>query len=126
MPSPIPRLPTRPSWRTCAGGVTSLLLQITAPGQAGLLLRRRGAGGRRCEGVFLDACTVALDARENTIDAAGSLIEIWRERGIGENLRRGAFNYDPLGVLATTGTLYYPAAALLRDRRQVRRRLPRR
>ena len=25
-----------------------------------------------------------------------------------ENDRRGAFNYDPLGVLAKTGTLYYP------------------
>ena len=44
------------------------------------------------------------------MDAAGSLIEIWREAGIGENKRRGAFNCDPLGVLARTGTLYYPAA----------------
>ena len=43
------------------------------------------------------------------MDAAGSLIEIWREAEINENQRRGAFNYDPLGVLARTGTLYYPA-----------------
>jgi methylmalonyl-CoA mutase len=43
------------------------------------------------------------------MDAAGSLIEIWRARGIGENQRRGAFNCDPLGALARTGTLYYPA-----------------
>jgi methylmalonyl-CoA mutase len=28
---------------------------------------------------------------------------------LSENERRGAFNYDPLGVLAKTGTLYYPA-----------------
>ena len=34
---------------------------------------------------------------------------MWRGAGIGENERRGAFNYDPLGVLAKTGTLYYPA-----------------
>ena len=59
--------------------------------------------------MFLNACTIALDARENTMDAAGSLIEIWRAADIGENERHGAFNYDPLGVLATTGTLYYPA-----------------
>ena len=35
----------------------------------------------------------------------------WRSgatEGINENDRRGAFNYDPLGVLAKTGTLYYP------------------
>ncbi len=90
------------------GGATSLLLQISAPGQAGL---GYGAGplAEALKGVFLNACTIALDARENTLDAAGSLLEIWRAAGINENLRRGAFNYDPLGVLAETGTLYYPA-----------------
>src|SRR5262245_18451573 len=80
-------------------GATSVLLQIQAPGQAGLSY---GAGplGQALEGVFLHACTIALDARENTLDAVGSLMEIWRTAGIGENVRRGAFNYDPLGVLA--------------------------
>jgi methylmalonyl-CoA mutase len=92
-----------------AGGVTSLLLQIVAPGQAGLSYAAE-ALGVALEGVFLEGCAVALDARENTMDAAGSLIEIWRRRGIGENRRRGAFNHDPLGVLARTGTLYYPHA----------------
>jgi methylmalonyl-CoA mutase len=89
-------------------GATSLLLQIRAPGQAGLPY---GAEGLRqaLQGVFLDGCTIALDAGENTMDAAGSLIELWREAGIGDNRRRGAFNLDPLGVLARTGTLYYPA-----------------
>src|SRR5262245_51355364 len=91
-----------------AGGVTSLALQITAPGQAGLSYAAE-ALAVALNGVYLEGCAVALDARENTMDAAGSLIEIWRQRGIGENQRRGAFNYDPLGVLARTGTLYYPA-----------------
>src|SRR5262245_4423690 len=92
-----------------AGGVTSLLLQIVAPGQAGLSYGAE-ALAVALDGVFLEGCAVALDARENTMDAAGSLIAIWRQRGIGENRRRGAFNLDPLGVLARTGTLYYPAA----------------
>jgi methylmalonyl-CoA mutase len=91
-----------------AGGVSSLLLQIDAPGQSGLPYGPDGLA-QALAGVFLDACTIALDARENTMDAAGSLIEIWRAAGIGENRRHGAFNYDPLGVLAATGTLYYPA-----------------
>ena len=90
------------------GGATSLLLQIMAPGQAGM-----GYGAEALtaalKGVFLDACGLALDAGENTMDAAGSLIEIWRAANVDENQRRGAFNYDPLGVLARTGTLYYPA-----------------
>jgi methylmalonyl-CoA mutase len=89
-------------------GATSVLLQIAAPGQAGL---GYGAGplGEALTGVFLHACAIALDARENTLDAVGSLMEIWRAAGISENVRRGAFNCDPLGVLAKTGTLYYPA-----------------
>ncbi|MBX9590303.1 MAG: methylmalonyl-CoA mutase subunit beta [Hyphomonadaceae bacterium] len=89
-----------------AGG-TSVLLQISAPGQAGLSYGAH-ALAQALEGVFLNACAIALDARENTLDAVGSLLEIWREKGINENDRRGAFNYDPLGVLAKTGTLYYP------------------
>src|SRR5262249_45757684 len=60
-------------------------------------------------GVQLRGTAIALDARENTLDAAGSLIELWRAAGINENERRGAFNCDPLGILAKTGTLYYPA-----------------
>jgi methylmalonyl-CoA mutase len=90
------------------GGATSILLQMTAPGQAGLSYSAE-ALSVALKGVFLDACAIALDARENTMDAAGSLLEIWRAANVNENVRRGAFNCDPLGVLARTGTLYYPA-----------------
>jgi methylmalonyl-CoA mutase len=89
------------------GGATSVLLQIAAPGQAGLS-DTAAALGTALRGVFANGAAVALDARENALDAAGSLIEIWRAAGIGENDRRGAFNYDPLGVLAQTGTLARP------------------
>jgi methylmalonyl-CoA mutase len=90
------------------GGATSILLQVMAPGQTGLSYSTEGFAAA-LKGVFLDACAIALDARENTMDAAGSLLEIWRAANVNENVRRGAFNYDPLGVLARTGTLYYPA-----------------
>jgi methylmalonyl-CoA mutase len=91
-----------------AGGVGSLVLQIEAPGQFGIAYGRDGLE-KVLEGVALRTCAIALDARENTLDAAGSLIELWRAAGIGEAERAGAFNLDPLGVLAKTGTLYYPA-----------------
>ena len=74
------------------GGATSLLLQIKAPGQAGISYRAKPLG-IALKGVFLTGCTIALDARENTMDAAGSLLEIWREAGIGEAL-------DPASVLS--------------------------
>jgi methylmalonyl-CoA mutase len=91
-----------------AGGVTSLLLQIKAPGQFGISYRGKPLA-TALAGVPLERIAVALDARENTLDAAGSLTEIWHDAGIGETARRGAFNFDPLGTLAATGTLYYPA-----------------
>jgi methylmalonyl-CoA mutase len=91
------------------GGVTSILLQIEGPGQGGLADDAETLS-TALNGVLLDGCPVALDARENALDAAGSLIQIWRDAGLAEDARQGAFNYDPLGVLAETGTLYHPAA----------------
>jgi methylmalonyl-CoA mutase len=89
------------------GGATSVLLQIEAPGQPGLP-DDAAAFAAALRGAFGNGAAIALDARENALDAAGSLIETWRVAGIGENERRGAFNYDPLGVLAETGTLTHP------------------
>jgi methylmalonyl-CoA mutase len=105
---PDPKLANAAILDDLQGGVTSLLLQIMAPGQAGLSYSAE-ALSTALKGVFLNGCTIALDARENTMDAAGSLIELWREANLSENARLGAFNCDPLGVLAATGTLYYPA-----------------
>jgi methylmalonyl-CoA mutase len=105
---PDPKAANKAILEDLEGGATSLLLQILAPGQAGLSYSA-AALSEALKGVYLNACTIALDARENTLDAAGSLLEIWREASISENVRRGAFNYDPLGVLAKTGTLYHPA-----------------
>ena len=104
---PDPKLANVAIGEDLAGGVGSLLLQIEAPGQAGLGYGR-GALVQALSGVPLDACPIALDARENTLDAAGSLLALWREAGIAEPQRTGFFNVDPLGVLAQTGTLYYP------------------
>ena len=106
------------------GGATSLLLQITAPGQAGLSYAAEPLGVA-LKGVFLDGCAVALDARENTMDAAGSLIEIWRERG---DRREPAARRLQLRSARRAGPHRHallPGPALLRDRRQVRQRLPR-
>ncbi|HEU0060303.1 MAG TPA: methylmalonyl-CoA mutase family protein [Hyphomicrobiaceae bacterium] len=105
---PDPRLCNAAIREDLEGGVNSLLLQIEAPGQSGL-----GYGAEplatALKGVRLPAVLIALEARENTMDAVGSLLEIWRENGVEEGNRHAAFNLDPLGVLAKTGTLYYPA-----------------
>lgn len=89
-----------------AGGTTSVLLQIAAPGWTGVGYEQ-AIMARALEGVMLDVAPISLMAGEYTPDAAGSLIALWRAAGIVEGQRRGAFNYDPLGTLAATGALYH-------------------
>jgi methylmalonyl-CoA mutase len=95
-----------------AGGATSILLQIAAPGTVGVSYEQ-AAMARALEGVMLDVAPVSLVAGEYTPDAAGSLMALWRAAGVAERQRQGAFNYDPLGTLAATGALYHAAPKTL-------------
>lgn len=95
-----------------AGGVASIELQIAAPGQFGLPYNG-DCLAQALKGVMLDLCPVSLRAGEYTADAAGSLMALWRARGIAENTCIGGFNADPLGTLAATGALYHPVTRSL-------------
>jgi methylmalonyl-CoA mutase len=95
-----------------AGGATSILLQIGAPGFVGCGYEQAELS-RVLDGVMLDVCPVSLVAGEYTPDAAGSLMALWRAAGLDDGRRLGAFNYDPLGTLALTGGLYHPIAKAL-------------
>ncbi len=97
-----------------AGGVTSLKLQIAAPGWFGLAPDTASLGAA-LKGVLLDVCPVTLEAGEATATAAASLGELWRASGIADNARLGAFNADPLGTLALTGSLRQPLDAALAE-----------
>jgi methylmalonyl-CoA mutase len=90
-----------------AGGVTSIELQIAAPGSHGLDYHEPVLG-KALAGVLLDVCPVHLHAGEYSTDAAGSLLALWRSRGLSDAQCRGGFGYDPLGTLAATGALYHP------------------
>ena len=89
------------------GGVSSLVLQIAAPGQTGLPYAEE-ALATALKDVRLDICQVSLAAGEYVTDAAGSLMALWRRAGIADAACQGAFNADPLGTLAATGALYHP------------------
>jgi methylmalonyl-CoA mutase len=95
-----------------AGGTTSVLLRIAAPGWSGIGYEQ-SIMGRALEGVMLDVCPISIAAGEYTPDAAGSLMALWRAAGIADGQQRGAFNYDPLGTLAETGALYHPVSKAL-------------
>lgn len=89
------------------GGATSILLRLAAPGSFGLPYNGTALAAA-LDGVDLELCPVHLEAGEYVADAAGSLLALWRERGLAEPSRQGGFNADPLGTLARTGRLYHP------------------
>lgn len=95
-----------------AGGVAAITLQIAAPGQFGLPYHEADLA-RALDGVVLEVCPVTLKAGEYTPDAAGSLMALWRRAGLADAARVGAFDYDPLGTLASTGALYHPVPKAL-------------
>lgn len=88
-----------------AGGVSSVLLQLRAPGQFGLVPRLEELK-TALDGVLLDAVTVAFDPGQSATNAAGALIALWKERGLAPEAWRAVLNADPLGLLARTGYLY--------------------
>jgi len=111
------------------GGVTSLLLQLDCAardgfdpdddaatelaGRDGLMVYHVDDLDAALEEVQLQSVTVALEAGAAFIPAAAVLVALLRRRGIAADQARGAFNADPLAVLARDGHLpVSPAAAL--------------
>jgi methylmalonyl-CoA mutase len=116
------------------GGVTSLLLRLDAAARNGLdpddpaateLAGRDGLMAYHADdldallsGVHLDMIGVTLEAGAAFLPAAAALVALWRRRGVGPEHARGAFNADPLAVLARDGQLPMPpetALALMAD-----------
>jgi methylmalonyl-CoA mutase len=103
------------------GGVTSLLLRLDLAARNGLdpdhpaateLAGRDGLMAYHVDdldtllsGVHLDMIGVTLEAGAAFLPAAAVLVALWRRRGIRPDQVRGAFNADPLAVLARDGQL---------------------
>ncbi len=96
------------------GGATSLKLQIAGRSWAGLT-GDTATLSKALKGVLLDVCPIALEAGEETSAAAASLAELWRAANISDIARLGAFNADPLGTLALTGSLRQPLDAAMAE-----------
>jgi methylmalonyl-CoA mutase len=111
------------------GGVTSLLLRLDLAARNGLdpdtpaaaeLAGRDGLMAyhvadldRVLAGVHLDMIGVTLEAGAAFLPAAAALVALWRRRGVSAEQARGAFNADPLAVLARDGQLPVPAETAL-------------
>lgn len=104
-----------------AHGVNSVLLRLDHAArsgmdadnpQAGRIVGEDGASvyslsdlQRVFEGVHLDMIGVALEAGASFLPAAGLMSAMWQAKGISPEQARGAFNADPLAVLARDGRL---------------------
>jgi methylmalonyl-CoA mutase len=111
------------------GGVTSLLLRLDAAarngldpddpvaaewaGRDGLMAYHVDDLDTALAGVHLDMAGVTLEAGAAFLPAAALLAALWRRRGVQVEQARGAFNADPLAVLARDGQLPVPAEAAL-------------
>jgi methylmalonyl-CoA mutase len=111
------------------GGVTSLLLRLDSAARGGLdpddpaaaeLAGRDGLMAYHVDdldaalaGVHLDMIGVTLEAGAAFLPAAAALVALWRRRGVAPDQARGAFNADPLAVLARDGHLPLPAEETL-------------
>jgi methylmalonyl-CoA mutase len=122
---------TRAILEDLQGGVTSLLLRFDAAarhgldpddpaaaelaGRDGLMVYHLDDLDAALAGVHLDMIGVTLEAGAAFMPAAALLTALWRRRGVGPGQARGAFNADPLAVLARDGQLpASPEAALYR------------
>lgn len=102
-------------------GATALVLRLDRAARAGLDgddARAEEAAGvdgamiysiddldRALRGVYLEMVPLSLEAGAQAEPAAAMLAALWRNRGVTPEQARGAFNADPLGVLAAGGVL---------------------
>jgi len=107
-----------------AGGATSLLLRfdfgartgldpddsraIARAGRDGVMIYHQDDFAQLFHGVDLASTPIALEAGAAFLPAAALLVGHWRRAGIPANEARGAFNADPLAILARDGELPMP------------------
>ncbi len=115
--------------RDLSRGVTSLVLRFDAAARAGLDADAAEAKALAGDdgvmvysvddldlllaGVHLELAPISLDAGAQFLPAAGLLAALWERRGVGADKAWGAFNADPLGTLADSGTLPAPLDTML-------------
>ena len=90
------------------GGVNSLALRLDVGGAAavdGIVVGGPADLATALDGVYLDLVSVSLEAGPHFAEAAGLLVERWDAGGVSGDQRRGNLGADPLGALASTGSL---------------------
>ncbi len=87
------------------GGATSITIRIAAPGQFGLKVDKIEDLFEALKSVNLKSTPVSLEAGSHTHKLAHAFVEHWQKVNTSTQICRIAFNADPLGGLARTGSL---------------------
>lgn len=111
------------------GGATSVLIRLdraasegldpadgTADGlvaSGGVMIFSASDLADTLAGVHLSMVQIALDAGAAFLPAAAFLVDVWKQNGMGPRDARGAFNADPLAILARYGSLPVSVEAAL-------------
>ena len=90
------------------GGANSLTLKIAGPGQSGLSITSVDGLDGVLNGVHLDFAKVYLEAGARFEEIASYLTELYARRGLTGDQARGGIHADPLGTLASNGSLPMP------------------
>ncbi|MGI9387852.1 MAG: methylmalonyl-CoA mutase family protein, partial [Methyloligellaceae bacterium] len=86
-------------------GSTSVLLQIAAPEQSGIVLRTIDDFKRVLDGVDIESVPIALQAGVCALEKADQLLTVWQDLSQSDSRVKGALNVDPLGTLVRCGGL---------------------
>ncbi|KAF0141003.1 MAG: mutAa [Rhodospirillaceae bacterium] len=109
-------------------GATSLVLRLDRAARAGLDPDKAGIESAGVDGIMaysladfddvlnkvrFDVVPIALVTGAQFIAGAALLAALWQKQGVTNDKAKGAFNADPLGILAETGTLSVPVETAL-------------
>jgi methylmalonyl-CoA mutase len=86
-------------------GATAIDLHFDRPDAPGIAIDTLDDLDQALNEILLELVPLSLDAGDEAISAAAMLAALWRRRSVPPAEARGAFNVDPIGALAASGSL---------------------
>jgi methylmalonyl-CoA mutase len=86
-------------------GATAIDLHFDRAGEPGIVIDNLDDLEQVLAEVLPELVPLSLDAGQDAVAAAAMLVALWKRRGVPEGERRGAFDADPIGTLAASGSL---------------------
>jgi len=86
-------------------GATAIDLHFDRTDEPGIVIDTLDDLDLALDEVLLDLVPFSLDAGRNAVAAAAMLAALWRRRSVPPAEAQGAFDVDPIGTLATSGSL---------------------